>query len=69
MSWYKRSSSEELALGIEIEREHLGTIRKIEKAIESGSPLSDDEICELIAKDHIAELSDYYSRLKKMEGE
>lgn len=43
----------ELALGIEIELEHT----------------SDREIAERIAKDHLAEFADYYTRLTKMEDE
>lgn len=45
--------AKELAKGIEVEREH--TNNKI--------------IAKLIAKDHLAELGDYYTRLEKMEGE
>jgi hypothetical protein len=43
----------ELKMGIEVEKEHV------------SSPL----IAEKIAKDHLAELPDYYTRLKKMERE
>jgi len=43
----------ELAMGIEIESEHL------------PYPC----IAEKIAKDHLAEIPDYYTRLKKMEAE
>jgi len=43
----------ELAMGIEVEKEHL--------------PYS--SIAEKIAKDHLAEIPDYYTRLKKMEAE
>lgn len=42
----------ELAMGIDVETEHL--------------PYR--SIAEKIAKDHLAELPDYYTRLKKMEG-
>ena len=42
----------ELKAGIDIEHEH-----------------SDDpEICKSIAKDHLSEIPDYYTRLKKMEA-
>lgn len=44
---------EELALGIKVEHEHT----------------SNAIIAKLIAKDHLTELPDYYSRLKKMENE
>jgi len=43
----------ELSMGIKVEMEH------------TTSPL----IAEKIAKDHLAELRDYYTRLKKMESE
>ena len=42
----------QLAMGIEVEKEHLPY----------------PSIAEKIAKDHLAELPDYYTRLKKMEG-
>ena len=42
----------QLAMGIEVEKEHLPY----------------PAIAEKIAKDHLAELPDYYTRLKKMEG-
>lgn len=44
--------SKELAMGIEVEKEHLPY----------------PSIAEKIARDHLAELPDYYTRLKKMEG-
>lgn len=43
----------ELAMGIEVEKEHLPY----------------PSIAEKIAKDHLAEIPDYYTRLKKMEAE
>jgi len=43
----------ELEMGIEIEREHT----------------DNDDAAKLIALDHLAELPDYYTRLKKMEEE
>ena len=45
--------SKELAMGIEVEHEHS----------------KNDIIAKLICKDHLSELPDYYTRLKKMEGE
>lgn len=41
----------QLAMGIKVEREHT----------------DDDDIAEAIAKDHLAEIPDYYTRLAKME--
>ncbi len=43
----------QLKMGIEVEREHT----------------SDPRIAERIAKDHLAEIPDYYTRLAKMEKE
>lgn len=43
----------ELAMGIEVEKEHTDTL----------------ETAKAIAKDHLAEIPDYYTRLKKMEEE
>jgi len=44
---------DELAMGIEVEMEHT----------------TDREIAQEIAIDHLAEIKDYYSRLKRMEEE
>ena len=44
---------DELAMGIEVEKEHT----------------SDEEIAKKIALDHLAEIPDYYTRLKAMEAE
>ena len=44
---------DQLKMGIEIEKEHT----------------TDEETAKIIAKDHLDEISDYYSRLKKMESE
>jgi len=43
----------ELAMGIEVEKEHS----------------DNEELAEEIALDHLAEIPDYYTRLKKMEAE
>jgi hypothetical protein len=52
----------ELAKGIETEKEHLGTIKKI---YDHKVPLN--KAPELIAKDHIEENPKYYTKLAKME--
>jgi len=44
---------EQIKMGIEVEKEHT----------------TDPAIAERIAKDHLAEIPDYYTRLKKMESE
>lgn len=67
MNWYKLSkidSKTQLELGIKIELEHRDTIRKIK-----GNPdISDEDAATLIAKDHLSEIPDYYSRLQEMES-
>ncbi len=45
--------NKELSLGVKIEKEHT----------------ADEKIAKEIALDHLAEIPDYYSRLKKMEKE
>jgi len=49
----EKFDAEELKMGIEVEKEH------VENA----------EVSKRIAKAHLVELPDYYTRLKKMEGE
>ncbi len=44
--------AEELKMGIEVEKEHT----------------PDEDVAKRISLDHLSELSDYYTRLKKMEG-
>jgi hypothetical protein len=56
---------EQLAMGIEVEKEHVikftdkGNVRKFKD--------SDLDKAKEIAKDHLAEIPDYYSRLDAME--
>lgn len=49
----KDVDQKQLEMGIEVEKEHT----------------TDKEIAKRIALDHLAEISDYYTRLKKMEEE
>jgi len=49
----KDVDAKELAMGIDVEMEHT----------------NDKKIAEKIALDHLAEIKDYYTRLKKMEAE
>jgi hypothetical protein len=51
-------SQDQLQKGIEVEKEH----------IDPNNPYA-EMIAKKIAKDHLAELPDYYNRLAKMEGE
>jgi hypothetical protein len=55
----------QLEMGIKVEREHKGTIDKIRKNLD----LPDEEIFEMIAKDHLAESPLYYTLLERMESE
>jgi hypothetical protein len=50
----------EMALGIETEKEHIGKNRRL--STEQKTSIQAD-----IAKDHLAEIPDYYTRLKAME--
>jgi len=57
--------SYQLKLGKKVEREHLGTIRKLKSYRQrTGKCMPDNQIIENIAKDHLHEKPDYYSRLK-----
>ena len=53
---------EELRKGMEVETEHLATIRRLPE-------LSTMEALALIALDHLKELPNYYTRLEEMEAE
>lgn len=57
-------ADDELLQGIEVEREHAGTIQYLKDHPE----LTVDQAAELIARDHLGELPDYYTRLKDMEA-
>lgn len=60
----------ELKMGIKIEKEHSDIWRRLDSYLESynvAMPFTEDEFYELIAKAHLKELPDYYSRLKIME--
>jgi len=57
------SNSSELDMGREVELEHKSTIEYLKK--NPNTPV--DKAVEMIARDHLKELPDYYTRLKKME--
>ncbi len=72
MKIYLIAKATELEMGIEAEKEHLNIYRDIEDLLKKHGlemPWTEDEFAEKIAKDHLAEMSDYYSKLKKMEAE
>jgi len=57
-------SDKQLEMGIKVELEHKDTIKKFRK----NSEMTDREVAEMIAKDHLAEKKDYYTALKAMES-
>jgi len=67
------SADHQLAMGVQVEMEHAGTIEWLVKRI--GGEQSAEEMTALIqematriAQDHLKELPDYYTRLKQVEG-
>lgn len=59
------SVASQLAMGRKVEREHKGTVAFL-KTYPDTPP---EKAYEMIAKEHIREIADYYTRLKKMEAE
>lgn len=60
----------ELSIGTKVESEHDRTIKFIADYLKKNNRLpSNEEIHKSIAKDHLAEIPDYYTRLNKMESE
>jgi hypothetical protein len=62
MSWYSDFKKEQLKKGTEHELEHADTIEKFKK-----KGVSDKQVAEQIAKDHLEEDENYYIELDKME--
>ena len=64
--------NEELKIGIQIEKEH-GDLYEYFKNFLSergiDMPMNEDEFYERIARAHLREMKDYYTKLVKMEGE
>lgn len=72
-SLLKKSEKEydpnELSMGIEVEKEHLPTYNWIKNYYDEHGKLPDEmDVYESIAKDHLNEYEDYYTRLKKVES-
>lgn len=72
LSFYKTCLAEEnqLEIGIDVEKEHDDVYDYFSKHLKGRDidmPVSRDEFYEMIAKAHIKELPDYYTRLKNME--
>lgn len=61
---------DQLEKGIEVELEHRELIEKLLKEIKKSDPTEKEirAVAEQIAKDHIAEDPEYYSKLIAMEG-
>ena len=76
MSWTRFAAEpDQLAMGREVEKEHTDTIKWLIQKLGPGPGYTDDvlaklidEIAERIAQDHLRELPDYYTRLKRMES-
>ena len=58
---------DQVQMGIEVEKEHAPTVKKIREALGEDLDISNEEIYQMIAEDHLKEFPDYYTRLKKME--
>jgi hypothetical protein len=61
--WYQGFKKQQLKKGTEHEMEHIDTIREFKK-----EGVSDREVAEAIAKDHLEEDENYYIELEKMES-
>lgn len=61
---------DQLEIGTEVELEHRKLIETLIKKIKGSEPTEEEikEVAAQIAKDHIAEDPEYYSKLKKMEN-
>lgn len=59
----------EIKLGLEIEREHRPTWEKVQKNLDGKLNMSEEEFYLSITQDHLDEISDYNTRLIKMEEE
>jgi hypothetical protein len=62
-SWYQDFKKQELKRGTAHEMEHIDTIREFKKR-----NVSDKEVAQAIAKDHLEEDENYYIELDKMES-
>ena len=70
-----KEAQDQLEMGIKVEMEHADTIRWLAKKLGPGPGYDEKAMEDLvkeaatkIAQDHLKELPDYYSRLKKMEA-
>lgn len=67
---YLREENEsESERGFEIEKEHKDLFELVNKKIEDGDPISEEDFYSMIVNAHLKEIPDYYTRLEKMEEE
>jgi len=64
-----RISKDQLSEGIRVEKEHKDIYDHLKKLLGDDMPWTLDQFSENIAKAHLEEFDDYYTRLKKMEEE
>ena len=65
----KDEKTSQLQMGIRVEGEHRDVYAFIRETLKKTGKLPPfEEVAKGIAKDHLAEISDYYTRLKKMEA-
>jgi len=72
MAENKEYDQKELEAGIKIESEHKDVYNFFKSFCDKHNlemPITDTEMYKMIAKSHLKEISDYYTRLKKMEKE
>lgn len=63
-----RLMKSQLDMGIDVEREHRRTVKKIRGSVKDGEiTMTDEEIYEAIARDHLRESPLYYTYLSEME--
>jgi len=60
-------NQKELEMGIDIESEH-GDIYRELKSLNIDIPWTERQFYEKIAKSHLREIPDYYTRLREMEN-
>lgn len=60
----RRVDPEQLAIGTRVEREHAATLRWLRKHPKAKLR----EVARHIARDHLREMRDYYTRLLRMEA-
>ena len=65
---FNESQDTELEMGIKIESEHNDIYEELEKLMDE-MPWTKEEFYTKIAKAHLKEMPDYYTKLKKMENE